>query len=531
MTVERTTNGTPVVAEERAAVLRDSVPLVPASELDRRIFETLVPEDHLVRRAEAAVNFEAFRPLLAKGYSPDHGRPAEDVVRMLKLEFLQFYYNLSDRQVIDRARTDVAFRWFLRLNLDEELPDPSLLTYFRGRLGVEGHQAVFDQVLQQAREHHLVRDRLRLKDATEVVASVAIPATLRLVAQIRERLLSAARPFDALRVEGERARIEVIRARDSSSDAERLAARVTHLREMLAWVDDLTPPDEAAQNRAWQRLVEARRIARKILADQADPQAGDRTRSAVDPDARRGKHGGYYDGYLTDILVDADSELITAVNVLPANGDEAADAAVLIQREETACGNDVSGLSIDGVGFNGPVLRHLQDPQGLNLDVFVPPKEPANEGRFGPEDFQEDPERQVVVCPAGQESRYRQRDETRHVTIYRFVHSTCRACPLLSRCMPKPPEKLGRSVHKNDYQPEYQRVHQKATTAEYAAVRAEHPRVERKLADLVRNHGARKTRYRGLLKTLCQQLMACTAANVKRMIGLLAAPILPSQPI
>jgi hypothetical protein len=38
--------------------------------------------------------------------------------------------------------------------------------------------------------------------------------------------------------------------------------------------------------------------------------------SAQDPEARRGKHGDFYEGYLLDTAMDADSELLTALDVL-----------------------------------------------------------------------------------------------------------------------------------------------------------------------------------------------------------------------
>ena len=74
-------------------------------------------------------------------------------------------------------------------------------------------------------------------------------------------------------------------------------------------------------------------------------------------------------------------------NVLSANGDEAANAVTWIQKEEKAQGKDVEGLSIDGADFNGPVLRELTDPNGLDLDVTVPP--PAKQPRviLGPDRF------------------------------------------------------------------------------------------------------------------------------------------------
>jgi IS5 family transposase len=451
------------------------------------------------------------------------GRPADDPVLLLKLEFVQFHDNLSDRQVIERARTDVAYRYFLDLRLQDDLPDPSLLSYFRGRLGVDGHQKIFQQVVTQARTAGLVRDRLRLKDATHVIADVAIPTTLNLLARTRDRLLAAASPFDSLRVEGERARLEMLRSTQSEcSDEERLAARVAHLREILAWVDELAQPADS-HAKPWQTLQDARRLAHKILMDQA-PKAGDRTRSVVDPDARRSKHGDWFDGYLLDVMMDADSELITAVNVLPGNGAEGVDALALVRQEETAQGNDIERLSIDGAGFQGKLLQELEDPGGLAIDAYVPPKaEPATE-LFAAADFVADAATEAVTCPAGQTSHYRQRDEQDHSTIYRFRRETCASCPLVDRCMSKPPSgPFGRTVRKNDYEAEYQRARQKATTEAYAAVRSEHPKIERKLSELVRRHGARRARYRGRVKVLCQQLMAAVVTNVKRMVQLLCA--------
>jgi IS5 family transposase len=127
---------------------------------------------------------------------------------LLKLEFLQYHDRLSDRQVIEQAKVNVAYREFLELGLKSDLPDPSLLSRFRARLGAEGHRRIFDDLVAQARERGLVKDRLRLKDATHVIANVAIPTTIRLVATMRDRLLDAATAYDPERAEGERLRAE-----------------------------------------------------------------------------------------------------------------------------------------------------------------------------------------------------------------------------------------------------------------------------------------------------------------------------------
>jgi transposase len=352
------------------------------TEMDTLIFEKLVPPDHYLRRVKQCLDFERFRDLLKDCYRPALGRTAEDPVRILKLAFLQFHYRLSDREVVATAQVNVAFRFFLDLSLASRLPVPSLLTQLRTRWGVERHQALFDQLVTQAREQGLVRDRLRLKDATPVLANIAVPSTLRLVAQTRQRLLEAARPYAPERVAAEEA--EATRLRQATADLkdlDRLAHRVAHVRAIVLWAaalpHDLGPlPVSPDKERA--RLVAAVALAQRVLADREDPDQGDQVRSVVDPDARCGKPGAYFDGYLLDLSLDADSELLTALNLLPGNGDEARDAQTLLEAEQRAQGTAVAAVALDGLGWNGEVWRALSAPQGLGVGSC--PRIPVNRG-------------------------------------------------------------------------------------------------------------------------------------------------------
>src|SRR4029077_15324431 len=104
-------------------------------------------------------------------------------------------YNLSDREVVNEARYNIAYRLFLGLSLRSPLPHHPTLTYSRQRLGAERLQRVFDALVGQARLVGLVKDRLRLKDATHIIANIAVPSTIRLVAEVRDQLLEALRPF------------------------------------------------------------------------------------------------------------------------------------------------------------------------------------------------------------------------------------------------------------------------------------------------------------------------------------------------
>jgi hypothetical protein len=54
--------------------------------------------------------------------------------------------------------------------------------------------------------------------------------------------------------------------------------------------------------------------------------------------------------------MEADSDLLCALDVLPAKGDEAANAKALITSEEAVQGNDIATLSMDRIGYRGDVV-------------------------------------------------------------------------------------------------------------------------------------------------------------------------------
>jgi hypothetical protein len=259
------------------------------------------------------------------------------------------------------------------------------------------------------------------------------------------------------------------------------------------------------------------------LADRDDPEAGDKVRSVHDPDARCGFHHGYFDGYLLDVAMDADSEILTGVNVLPGNGDEGADAAQLIAQEERAHGNDVAAVSLDRAGYRGPVLRELTDPAGLNLEVIVPPIDPQPAQGFAPDQFTLSSDGSTLTCPAGQSTTRQTRSRHDAGKKFRFAPAQCGACPLRAQCLANPQAK-SRQVTKNDYEAEYRAAQAKAQTPAYAEVRRQHPAIERKLAEMVRRHDARHARYRGLPRVLCEGLLTGIVVNLKRVVRLLFAP-------
>ena len=136
------------------------------------IYDELVPPQHLLRRIAATVDLAFVSALVRTCYCPDNGRPSWDPLVLFKVVFLQFLYDLSDREVEEQVNLHLACKWFVGLQPEESGPDHSTLCRFRSRLGAEKFQAIFNQIIAQAREAGLVHNRLRIIDATHLQAKV-----------------------------------------------------------------------------------------------------------------------------------------------------------------------------------------------------------------------------------------------------------------------------------------------------------------------------------------------------------------------
>ena len=85
-------------------------------------------------------------------YSEEGGRRSIDPVVLFKIALLQYLDgNASLRETLRRAQTDIAYRWFLRYTLSEELPHFSTVSCnFRHRYTPETIEAVFQWILKGA---------------------------------------------------------------------------------------------------------------------------------------------------------------------------------------------------------------------------------------------------------------------------------------------------------------------------------------------------------------------------------------------
>ena len=142
--------------------------------------ESLVPPGHLLRQVDAAVDFEKLYKIVEPLYSEEEGRRSIDPVVLFKIVLLQHLDgNTSLRGTLRRTQTDVAYRWFLRYTLSEELPHFSTVSYnFRHRFTSETIEAVFRWILEEAGSAGALTPAAVFIDGTHIKARETLEITL-----------------------------------------------------------------------------------------------------------------------------------------------------------------------------------------------------------------------------------------------------------------------------------------------------------------------------------------------------------------
>ncbi len=131
------------------------------------IYDTVIPKNHLLRKIAENIDFSFVNKLMEKCYCIDFGRPAYEPELILKTLFLKLLYDLSDREVISRCQTDMAFKFFLGLDPEDDVPDASLLAKFRTmRITEEELQEFLNETVRQALDNNIIKSKTIIVDST-----------------------------------------------------------------------------------------------------------------------------------------------------------------------------------------------------------------------------------------------------------------------------------------------------------------------------------------------------------------------------
>ena len=216
-------------------------------------------------------------------------------------------------------------------------------------------------------------------------------------------------------------------------------------------------------------------------------------------------------------MVDTDSQLITAVAVLPGNAPDNLGALELVEASEANTGVTVEETMGDAAYGDGDTRQAFADA-GRTLIARVPGR--PNRSHFPKEDFRIDLEAGTCTCPAGNITRTllpagRGRDSAGRVyqrVAFRFDAAVCGVCPLRPQCLAAKPG-TGRTVRLHPQEALLQQARALQQSEAFAEYRQRRVVVEHRLARLVQL-GIRQSRYFGRIKTRFQLLLAATVANL-----------------
>src|SRR5476649_2617344 len=420
--------------------------------------EDHIPSTHLLRSIDRCLDLSDLRHYLADFYSPI-GRPSIDPELMLRMLIVGYCYGIrSERRLCEEVTLHMAYRWFCRLDLNDEMPDHS--TFSVNRHGRFRHSDIFRQIF--------------------------------------EAVVFACMNAGFVKGEGFAVDASVIEANASRCHGK--------------------APDEID----WSLPERQTRAAAEFLAglDDEDPDANrnpPKVISPVDPcsawtaKANKRVQFGYGLNYLIDI---GPAAVIVGVEATPARTyDEVAATKPMLERTEKTFGLKPKRLVADTAYGTGKFLGWLIGA-GVTPHIPVWDKSTREDGTFSRSDFKFDKDRNVYNCPTGKLLKTTGRILSGYMLRYTASTRDCGPCPLKSKCCPNSPQRIvPRDVNEDA------RDHARALmgTPEYERSRDERKKVEMKFAHAKSHHGFERLRLRGISGARDECHLVAIAQNLKTL--------------
>lgn len=344
-------------------------------DLEPKIFydfslEKIIPEDDPHRRLDAILDL-SFVEALTRGLYGYNGNKSVDPVVVVKVLLLGYLNNIrSIRQLMRQINVNLAFRWFIRYDIDESIPDHSAISKNLKRFGADLFQELFDRTVKQCQRAGLVGGELVHVDSTPIQA-------------------------------------------DASDDSVKPV-----------------PPDDTfcpnlSPNEYWDKVSD------EIKKDH--PRVNDRMASNTDPDAgilsRDGN--GRQLAFKDHRMIDDRFGVILATR---ATGAQITDNHQFIPlMQELIFGQSIIPEAVAADTIYGKA-ENYKELLTKGIKAFIPRKRPArSKGMFGKEQFTYIPDQDAYVCPAGEILRPQSKLQTCW-RVFRASGPVCAACCLRSQC-------------------------------------------------------------------------------------------------
>lgn len=430
--------------------------------------DELVPQDHLLRLIDKAIDWNFIYSLVQEKYSPNKGRPSMDPVMLIKIPFIQYLYGIrSMRQTMKEIEVNVAYRWFLGLEMMDKVPHFSTFgkNYTRRFQDTDLFEQIFSYILEQCYKFKFVDPREVFVDSTHVKAHANNK-------KMQKRIAKEETLF-----------YEELLKEEISKDRQEHGKKPLKEKE-----DDFTPPSSGG----------AKEPA-MVKSSTTDPESGW---------FRKGEHKHVF-AYSVETACDRNGWIL-GYTVSPGNLHDSRTFKGLYDK--------IKGIGIETLvadaGYKTPGIAKLLIDDGIK--PLLPYKRPmTKDGFFYKSEYIYDEYYDCYICPNDKVLEYRttNRDGYRE---YKSSGSECESCPYLSRCTES--RDHVKTVTRHIWEPYMELCEEiRHTTGmkELYALRKE--TIERIFGTAKENHGFRYTQMIGKARMEMKVGLTFACLNLKKL--------------
>jgi transposase len=477
-------------------------------------------------------------------YCAENGRPPIDPVLLCGVTLLQFMEQVADRRASEQVVYHLGWKYALDLELDYDGFHSTVLVYFRDRLEEKkAERMIFDGVVDLLIELGLVKRKGKQRlDSTHIVGYVKAMSwmecaieTLRLALEdLEHEVGNKERPEFWSRLWEFYVESNLDWRLSKPEQANRHRQCGQDMRDLLEWIATESP--KLAER-------EAVKLLRRVFDEQFEVVEGklelatQRPSRAVqnphDPDAHYAdKKTKQWIGYKVHVTETVDPEepikkkgepaehFITEMFTTEAAQDEMAGLTEVLKREQQHHEITPQAIYSDA----GYVTEHtLTQAEQKGLELLGPTRPDPHKGAYNSDAFHVDVDKRQAVCPEGKLSTQcsRIKDSYMGTEYYRLEWGNqCDSCPVQKQCTRSKSGRRTLIVGLRHDLVEQRRREMKQSGFSNSM----HPRngIEGTHSELVRGHGMRRTKYRGLSRVGLSHYFIGAACNVKRYLNLLA---------
>lgn len=489
----------------------------------------------------------SLRGKLESLYCGNNGRPAIDPVILCGVTLLQFMEKVADRRAAEHVVYHLGWKYALDLELPYEGFHPTVLVYFRDRLEENKVERIlFDGIVDLLMGLGLVKRAGKQRiDSTHILGYVkemsrleCATETLRLALEdLAQELVGSQGPEFWEKLWVLYVQSEVGWRLSKAERDSRYRQCGQDIQELLEWVDGKRP--ELAE-------MESVKLLRRVFEEQFEVVEGTvnsrwtRPPRAVqnphDPHAHYADKGSkQWIGYKVHVMESVDCEepakvkaepgehFITEILTTEAAQDEMTGLTESLKRQQEHHEIKPAAVYADG----GYVTEStLSQAESHAMELLGPTRPDPHKGPYNADGFVVDIENEQAVCPQGKTSTQCSLISDSHMgtEYYRLEWgSQCDSCPVQKQCTRA---KSGRRMLVVGLRHDLVQKRREQMRADDFS-QSMHPRngIEGTHSELVRGHGLRRTKYRGLNRVALSHYLMGAACNVKRYLKRLAFQI------